>query len=134
MAETAAGKLAVKFVVVNHSEADIGDQALKIKLVTTAAKPEDPPITEFVAKVPALGPQEVKDVSTTATTKLRIYELPDWQFIRAEVEITSPPPLIQRLRPFRGIAGLPVTVRRVADPPARPPRRARAPPSAPHPA
>jgi len=92
MAETAAGKLAVKFVVVNHSEADIGDLTMKIKLVTTAAKPEDPPITEFVAKVPALGPQEVKDVSATATTKLRIYELPDWQFIRAEVEITSPAP------------------------------------------
>ena len=92
MTETAAGKLAVKFVVVNHSEADIGDLALKIRLVTTAAKPEDPPITEFAAKVPALGPQEVKDVSATATTKLRIYELPDWQFIRAEVEITAPAP------------------------------------------
>jgi hypothetical protein len=92
IAETAPGKLSIKLAVVNHSEADIGDLTLKIKLVTTAAKPDDPPITEFEAKVPALGPQELKDVTATAATKLRIYELPDWQFIRAAVEITSPAP------------------------------------------
>lgn len=90
--ETAPGKLSIKFAVVNHSEADIGDLTLKIKLITTAAKPDEPPITEFEAKVPALGPQELKDVTATAATKLRIYELPDWQFIRAAVEITSPAP------------------------------------------
>jgi hypothetical protein len=92
ISENSAGKVNVKFVVVNHSEADIGDLTLKIRLVTTAAKPEDPPITEFEAKVPGLGPEETKDITATATTKLRIYELPDWQFIRAEVEITSPAP------------------------------------------
>jgi hypothetical protein len=92
LTESTAGKVTVKFVVINHSEADIGDLVLKIKLVTTAAKPEDPPVTEFEAKVPALGPQEVKDISAIAATKLRIYEIPDWQFIRAEVEITSPAP------------------------------------------
>jgi ABC-type glycerol-3-phosphate transport system substrate-binding protein len=92
LSENGAGKVTVKFVVINHSDADIGDLSMKIKLVTTAAKPEDPPITEFAAKVPQLGPQEVKDVSATATTKLRIYEMPDWQFIRAEVVITDPAP------------------------------------------
>jgi hypothetical protein len=92
LSEGSAGKLNVKFGVANHSEADIGDLTLKVKLITSATKPEDPPIAEFQAKVPALGPQELKDVSATAATKLRIYELPDWQFIRAEVEITSPAP------------------------------------------
>jgi len=90
--ETSPGKLSIKLAVVNHSEADIGDLTLKIKLITSAAKPDDPPITEFEAKVPGLGPQELKDVTATAATKLRIYELPDWQFIRAAVEITSPAP------------------------------------------
>jgi hypothetical protein len=61
--ETAPGKLSVKFAVVNHSDADIGDLTLKIQLITTAAKPDDPPITEFEAKVPALGPQELKITS-----------------------------------------------------------------------
>ena len=92
IAESGPGKLSVKFVVVNHSEADLGELTLKIRLVTTGAKPEDPPVAEFEAKVPSLGPQEVRDISATAATKLRIYELPDWQFIRAEVDITSPAP------------------------------------------
>jgi len=92
ISETAPGKLSIKFAVVNHSEADLGDLALKVKLITTADKPDDPPITEFEAKVPSLGPQELRDVTATASTKLRIYELPDWQFIRAVVEITSPAP------------------------------------------
>lgn len=91
VSEKGQGKLAIKFAVVNHSEADIGDLTLKVKLTTTAAKPEDPPITELEVKVPGVGPQELKEVEGTGTTKLRIYELPDWQFIRAEVEITSPP-------------------------------------------
>jgi hypothetical protein len=92
VSEGGAGKLAVKFAVINHSEADIGDLTMKLKLTTTAAKPEDPPIAEFDAKVPALGPLEVKDASGTATTKLRVYELPDWQFLKADAEITSPAP------------------------------------------
>ena len=90
--EGGSGKLAVKFVVINHSEADIGDLGLHMKLTTTAAKPGDAPVAEFDAKVPGLGPLEVKDVSATASTKLRVYEMPDWQFLRADAEITSPAP------------------------------------------
>jgi hypothetical protein len=92
LAEEKPGTLKVTFGVVNHSDADMGDLVLKIRLTTTAAKPDDPPITEFDAKVPNLGPQEMKDVTASASTKLRIYELPDWQFLRATFEIVSPPP------------------------------------------
>lgn len=92
MAEAGAGKLRVAFAVVNHSEADIGDLGLKVKLTTTAAKAGDEPIAVFESKVPSLGPHEIKDVTVTVPTKLRIYELPDWQFLRAEFEITSPAP------------------------------------------
>ena len=92
LTEASAGKLNVKFAVVNHSDADIGDLAVKVKLTTTAAKPGDEPIAEFQAKVPSLPPQEIKEVSASGTTKLRIYELPDWQFLKSEFEITSPAP------------------------------------------
>jgi hypothetical protein len=92
LSEAGGGKLRVKFAVVNHSEADIGDLGVKVRLMTSAAKPEDPPIGEFDVKVPTLGPQEIKDVEATVPSKLRIYELPDWQFIKAEFEITSPQP------------------------------------------
>jgi len=92
LTEAGPGKLQVKFSVINHSDADIGDLGLKVTLTTTAAKPGDEPISVFDAKVPSVGPQDTKDVMVTVPTKLRIYELPDWQFLRAEFEITSPAP------------------------------------------
>jgi hypothetical protein len=92
LVESKPGELEVKFVAVNHSEADLGDLELTIRLRTTAAKPEDPPVAEFKAKVPSLGPLEIRDISAKVSTKLRIYELPDWQFMRAEFDITSPAP------------------------------------------
>jgi hypothetical protein len=92
LSEAGGGKLRIKFVVVNHSEADIGDLGVKVRLTTRTAKPDDPPIAEFDAKIPSLGPEELQDVTATTPTKLRIYELPDWQFIKAEFEITSPQP------------------------------------------
>jgi hypothetical protein len=92
LSEAGGGKLKVKFAVVNHSEADIGDLGVRVRLTTSSAKPGDPPIGEFDVKVPALGPEEIQDVSAAVPTKLRIYELPDWQFLRAEFEIISPQP------------------------------------------
>lgn len=92
MAESGPGKLKITFGVVNHSDADIGNLALKVHLTTSVAKPDDPPIADFDANVPDLGPQENKDVSVVVPTKLRIYELPDWQFLRAKFEITAPSP------------------------------------------
>jgi hypothetical protein len=92
LSESGAGKLRVKFVAVNHSEADLSELTVKIRLITSVAKPGEPPVTEFEAKIPALGPQEIKDVSATAATKLRVYEMPDWQFLRAEFDILSPAP------------------------------------------
>ena len=92
MSESSAGKLKIKFTAINHSDADLGDLIVKVRMITSAAKPEDPPVTEFEAKIPSLGPQAIADVSAQGNTKLRIYELPDWQFLRAEFDITSPPP------------------------------------------
>jgi hypothetical protein len=92
LAESKPGELDVKFVAINHSEADLGDLDLTIRLKTTASKPDDPPVAEFQAKVPSLGPLEIRDIGAKLKTKLRIYELPDWQFMRAEFDITSPAP------------------------------------------
>ena len=84
------GKLHVEFGVVNHSEADIGDIALEINLRPTTAKPGDEPLVTFAAKVPALGPEELKQASVEVPTKLRAYELPDWQFLKSDFQITEP--------------------------------------------
>lgn len=92
LSEESSSKLRVQFVAINHSEADLGDIGVKVRLYTTAAKPGDPPLSEFETMIPAVGPNEIKDVAVAVPSKLRVYELPDWQFIRAEFEITSPAP------------------------------------------
>jgi hypothetical protein len=88
--ERSAGHLIVQFGVVNHSEADVGDVKMTVNLSTTAAKPGDPPLITFPAEVSRLGPSELKDVSVEVPIKLRVYELPDWQFLKANFEITEP--------------------------------------------
>jgi hypothetical protein len=88
--EKGPGKLEVRFGVVNHSDADIGNIAMIVNLYPTTAKPGDPPIATFNAHVDALGPEDLKEVKVEVPTKLRVYELPDWQFIRADFQITEP--------------------------------------------
>jgi hypothetical protein len=68
LSESGAGKLKVKFAAINHSDADLGDMTMKVRLLTTTSKPGDEPITEFEAKIPSLGPEETKDVNATAAT------------------------------------------------------------------
>jgi len=88
--EKSPGHLEVQFGVVNHSEADIGDVKMTINLSTTAAKPGEPPLITFPATVSKLGPSELKNVTVEVPTKLRVYELPDWQFLKADFQITDP--------------------------------------------
>jgi hypothetical protein len=90
VSERSPGHLVVKFGVVNHSEADVGDVKMTVSLGTTAAKPGDPPLITFDAQVARLGPSELKDVSVEVPTKLRVYELPDWQFLKADLQINEP--------------------------------------------
>jgi hypothetical protein len=88
--ERSPGHLIIQFGVVNHSEADVGDVKMTVNLGTTAAKPGDPPLISFPAQVSRLGPSELKDVMAEVPTKMRVYELPDWQFLKADFEITEP--------------------------------------------
>jgi hypothetical protein len=80
----------IQFLVVNHSAADIGDLAGVVRLRTTESKPGEDPFTTFEFKTTRLGPYESIDFKTMIRTNKRAYELPDWQFLRADVEITSP--------------------------------------------
>ncbi len=76
-------KAFVQFVVVNHSAADLGDFGAKVDL-KAAAKAEQEPVGTFSFKT-KLGPYEAKDMKVPLETKLRVYELPDWQFLRAHL-------------------------------------------------
>jgi hypothetical protein len=88
--EKSPGHLEIRFGAINHSIADLGEVGLTVSLKARTAKEEEPPFATFPCKT-TLGPLDWKDIVVDLPTKLRVYELPDWQFIRATFDITSPP-------------------------------------------
>ena len=80
----------VRFVVVNHSGAEIADLAANVNLWARTAKSDEEAVGTFTFKIGSLGPYETKEMSGALNTKLRVYELPDWQNLVPEVQITSP--------------------------------------------
>lgn len=88
--EKGTGHIQIQFAVVNHSDADLGDLKMNVNLRATTSKAGDPPVLAFSANVPALGPEELKEVTVDVPAKIRVYELPDWQFLKADFQITAP--------------------------------------------
>lgn len=79
----------LKFLVVNHSSGEIGGFDLEVKVRAKNAKPEDAPLFTVKAPIRSIGPWESKDFSVPASTGLRAYEMPDWQFLTATFAITD---------------------------------------------
>src|SRR5579871_2168478 len=84
------GKAEVHFLVINHSGAEMSDLSANVNLWARTAKSDEEAIGTFSFKLSSLGAYESKDMTAPLTTKLRVYELPDWQNLTAEVQITSP--------------------------------------------
>lgn len=86
LTEDSKQKPVLQFVVVNHSAADLGDIGAKVNLtaITTQQKQGVQPVGTFTFRA-TLGPYESKELKVPVDTKLRVYELPDWQFLRAEI-------------------------------------------------
>ncbi len=78
-----------QFLVVNHSTADLPDLELQVTLSTTTAKAGDDPLAVVTVKTGPIPANGSKDVSSPLTTKLRAYEMPDWQFLKASFAIAA---------------------------------------------
>ena len=87
LVESSAKKPMVRFTVVNHSEADLSGLELNIVVAPTTGGEPVAVIDSKVGTVPAQG---IKDMEAPLSTKLKIYEFPDWQFVKATFEITAP--------------------------------------------
>lgn len=74
----------LRFVVVNHSAADVGEIKAKGGLRSKASAATDEPVATFEFTT-RLGPYEAQDIRVPLETKLRAYELPDWQLLRADL-------------------------------------------------
>ena len=85
-----SGKAVAHYLVVNHSGADIADLSANVNLWARTAKSDEEAVGTFTFKIPSLAAYESKDLTAPVNTKLKVYELPDWQNLTAEVQITSP--------------------------------------------
>jgi len=88
--ETPKHETEARFVVVNHSGADITDLAGTVNILGRTAKSEEEAAGTFTFKMASLKPYESKEAVAPLATKLKPYELPDWQNVSTEVQITSP--------------------------------------------
>ncbi len=84
-------KPVAKFVVVNHSGAEIANLEANVTLWASTSRSEEDSIGSFSFHVDSLGANDSKDLTEPLKTKLKMYELPDWQNATAEIQITSPP-------------------------------------------
>ena len=90
LTQNKAKKTEIRFLVVNHSGGEIQDVAGTLSLRARTSKRDEEPIGACAFKLPALSPYESKDMVCVLNTKLKVYELPDWQNLEAQLQITSP--------------------------------------------
>lgn len=79
-----------RFLVVNHSPDDIIDLGGTVTIIGRTQSAAEEQVGTFSFKTSSLGPWQSREFSAPVETKLRVYELPDWQNLTARVIITSP--------------------------------------------
>jgi hypothetical protein len=80
----------VKFIVINHSNAEIPDLQANVTLWASTSRSEEDSVGSFSFKVNDLPASGSRELTESLKTKLKAYELPDWQNATAEIQITSP--------------------------------------------
>ena len=83
-------KPAARFVVVNHSNAEITGLTANVTLWASTSRSEEDSVGSFSYNLNSLGANAAKELTEPLKTKLKAYELPDWQNATAEIQITSP--------------------------------------------
>lgn len=89
---TESKKPIAKFIVVNHSNGEITGLEGNVTLWASTSRSEEDSVGSFSFKVASLGPNASEEMSAPLKTKLKPYEMPDWQNATPELQVTSPQP------------------------------------------
>jgi len=76
----------IRYVVVNHSAAELPPFLLAVKL---HPKRGNAVVCSFTATVPGMGPNESLEMKTTIPRELHGYDLPEWRDLRVETHVTA---------------------------------------------
>jgi hypothetical protein len=87
--QDAKKKTMAKFMVINHSEADFQGLAGNVTIWGRTQKSEEDAEGTF-SFTTNVGPLESKELSAPVNSKLQIYEMPDWQNVTLDLQITAP--------------------------------------------
>lgn len=87
--EDAKKHIVVKCMVTNHSDSDVSGLAGNVTIWGRTQKSEEDAVGTF-SFTTDVGAQSSKEVSAPLTTKLKIYELPDWQNVTTDLQVTAP--------------------------------------------
>lgn len=74
----------LRMMLINHSSADMAELAGTVNLSA-----EGKPVASVPFSLGTLGAYEAKEISAPLKTGLRAYEMPDWQFIKAQVSLKN---------------------------------------------
>jgi hypothetical protein len=77
----------VHYLVVNHSGATLNGVNVFVTLRTSGSKPGQPPLCRFSFRAPDMEPFESKEMTSSIDKLTRSVAVPDWQDLRADVEI-----------------------------------------------
>jgi hypothetical protein len=88
-ADPKSKKPVVTFVIVNHLGATIEGLGGNVTVWGRTQKSEEDAAGSFSFKT-SVGPFESKELSAPLNTKKQMVELPDWQNVSTDVQITSP--------------------------------------------
>jgi hypothetical protein len=79
----------VKFVVVNHSDSDLVGLAGNVTIWGRTQKSEEDAVGTFTFQA-TLPAQTSRELTMPLTTKLKMMQMPDWQNVTVDVQITAP--------------------------------------------
>ena len=77
----------IHYLVVNHSNAPLSSMTVYVTLRASNAKPGQTPIARLMFRSPTLAAFEAKEMFSSIEHAIGPLDLPDWQDLRADVEI-----------------------------------------------
>jgi len=77
----------IHYLVVNHTPGRLSNMTVYVTLRTADDKPGQPPLSRFSFAAPNLGPFQSKEMISSIEKMNRPVELPEWQDLRADLEI-----------------------------------------------
>jgi hypothetical protein len=80
-------KSEIHYLVVNHSSAELDGVTVFVTLWNANSKPGQPPLCRFSFRASGLGPFESKEMTSSIEKLSRSVALPEWQDLRADVQI-----------------------------------------------